>query len=309
MKYSKDIDGFRAVLISLVILVHIVNFGNIYPLAKSSILSFIMPTFLMITGFLVNVNKTIQDFALYILRIWLPYMILVLGYAALSLFLPVRDGIKVFDMPTILNILFIKSIGPYWFLHAMMVCGILYYLAFHISGRIDVTAKYSIFASLLIVVSLMTPFLNIKTAVYYFIGVGIRQYCKDFSRIYVRSLWPIIPFGLLIANTGFHDWGTIPVLICVFSFLSFSSYFLSLIKGRAKVAMEYVGRNTFPIYIFHPVFTMLAKFILPVFKFDPSGALHSLVTVLAGIVGSIYIAKLLDWSHLSFLFGRGRILR
>lgn len=121
MKYSRDIDFFRAILIVLVILVHIVNFGNVYPLAKSGILSFIMPTFLVITGFLVNINKPIQDYTLYILRIWLPYMILVIGYAVLSLFLPVRDGIKVFDIPTILNILFIKSIGPYWFLHAMMV--------------------------------------------------------------------------------------------------------------------------------------------------------------------------------------------
>lgn len=309
MKYSRDIDFFRTILIVLVILVHIVNFGNVYPLAKSGILSFIMPTFLVITGFLVNINKPIQDYTLYILRIWLPYMILVIGYAVLSLFLPVRDGIKVFDIPTILNILFIKSIGPYWFLHAMMVCGILYYFAFHISDRIDVTAKYSIFASLLIIVSLLTPFLNIKTAVYYFIGVGIRQYYKDFSRIYIRSLWSLIPFCLLIADTGFHDWGTISVLICVFSFLSFSSYFLSLIKGRTKVAIEYIGRNTFPIYIFHPIFTMLSKFILPFFRFDSTGVLHSFLTILISIIGSIYIAKIMDWSHLSILFGRKKILR
>ena len=75
----------------------------------------------MITGFLVNINKPIQNYALYILKIWLPYMILVIGYAILSLYLPVRDGIGVFNLPTILDILFIKSIGPYWFLHAMLI--------------------------------------------------------------------------------------------------------------------------------------------------------------------------------------------
>lgn len=158
MKHSRDIDFFRAILISLVILVHIVNFGNLYPSVKSAVLSFIMPTFLMITGYLVNINKSIKDYALYILKIWLPYMIFVIGYAVLSLYLPVRDGIKVFDIPTILDVLFIKSIGPYWFLHAMIVCGIIYYFAFHISHKLDITAKYSIFASLLIIVSLMTPF-------------------------------------------------------------------------------------------------------------------------------------------------------
>lgn len=84
-------------------------------------------------------------------------MILVIGYAILSLFLPVRDGIKTFDMPTILNILFIKSIGPYWFLHVMIVCGIVYYLAFHIFNKLSITAKYSIFATVLIAVTLLTP--------------------------------------------------------------------------------------------------------------------------------------------------------
>lgn len=309
IKYNSEINFFRAILISLVVLVHIVNFGNIYPLAKSAILSFIMPCFLMITGFLVNINKPIQNYALYILKIWLPYMILVIGYAILSLYLPVRDGIGVFNLPTILDILFIKSIGPYWFLHAMIVCGIIYYFAFHISHKIDITAKYSIFASLLIAISLLTPFLSIKTAIYYFIGVGIRQYYKDFSRIYKKSLWPLIPFGLLITNTAFHDWGTISVLVCVFSFLSFSSYFTSFLKGWAKVTIEYIGRNTFPIYIFHPIFTMLSKFILPIFRFDSTGVLHSVLTILISIIGSLYIARILDWSHLSFFFGRKKILR
>ena len=309
MKYSKDINFFRAVLISLVILVHIVNFGNIYPSTKSAILSFIMPTFLLITGYLVNINKPIRDFAIYILRIWLPYMFLVIGYAVLSLFLPVRDGIKVLDLPTILDVLFIKSIGPAWFLHAMIVCGIIYYFAFHISRKIDVTATYSIFASLLIVISLLTPFLSIKTAVYYFIGAGIRQYDIDFSRIYRKSLWPLIPFVLLITNTCFHDWGTISVLVCVVSFLSFSSYFVSFLKGRIQVTVEYIGRNTFPVYIFHPIFTMLSKAVLPVFRFDSTGVLHSLLTILISIVGSIYIAKFLDCSRLSFIFGRKKILR
>lgn len=101
MKHSRDIDFFRAILIGLVILVHIVNFGNLYPSAKSAVLSFIMPTFLMITGYLVNINKSIKDYALYILKIWLPYLILVIGYAVLSLYLPVRDGIKAFDIPRV----------------------------------------------------------------------------------------------------------------------------------------------------------------------------------------------------------------
>lgn len=235
MKYSKDIDFFRAILICLVILVHIVNFGNIHPLAKSAILSFMMPTFLVITGYLVNIDKTIREFLRYIGQILLPYVICVTGYAVLSLYLPVRDGIKVFNLSTILDIICIKSIGPYWFLHVMIVCGVIYYFAFHISRKIDITARYSIFAALLIITALFTPFLSLEAAFYYFVGVGIRQYCKDFSRVYLNSFWPLLPFGLLVVHPRFHGWGTISVLVCVFSFLSFSSYFICFLKGAPSL--------------------------------------------------------------------------
>ena len=141
MKYHKDLDFFRAILMCLVILIHIVNFGDIYPSTKSAILSFMMPTFLVITGFLVNIDKSVKDFLRYIWQIALPYTIFVVGYAAMSLYLPVRDGIKVFDIATISDILLVKSIGPYWFFHVMIVCGVIYYVTFHFLPKINITAK------------------------------------------------------------------------------------------------------------------------------------------------------------------------
>lgn len=189
MKHNNELDFSRAVLIVLVILVHIVNFGNLYPLAKSSILAFMMPTFLFITGYLVNIDKSIKDFLRYLLQIFLPYIIFVMGYAVLSLYLPVRDGIETLDWPTIVNVLCVKSIGPYWFFHTMIVCGTIYYTVFQTFRSLSTAAKYSLFAAVLIAVALWTPILNIKAAVYYFVGVGIRLYVGDFSRVYVKSLW------------------------------------------------------------------------------------------------------------------------
>ena len=71
MKYNRDINFFRAVLICLVILVH--------PNAKIAISAFIMPSFLIITGYLVHTRfcsihiknmATIHDS-----RNWLCYII------------------------------------------------------------------------------------------------------------------------------------------------------------------------------------------------------------------------------------------
>ena len=58
MKRNTDLDFIRAILIILMILIHIVSFGNAYPHLKAGILSFMMPTFLIITGYLVNIGKT-----------------------------------------------------------------------------------------------------------------------------------------------------------------------------------------------------------------------------------------------------------
>lgn len=268
-----------------------------------------MPTFLIITGYLVNINKTAKEYAIYLLRIWLPYMFVVLGYSTLSLFLPVRDGISTLDMPTIMDILFVRSIGPFWFLHVMMVCGLIYFAAFRSAHKLDPTARLSIFAALLIIVSQLTPFLGIKNATYYFIGVCIRHYAGDFSLVYRRSLWTIVPFALLISNPYFHDWGAISILACAVCFLCFSSYLVSFLPEGGKKTLEYIGRNTFPIYIFHPIFTMLSKFVLPIFSFDPTGIAHAAFTIALSIAGSLCIAFFLDYTRLTYILGRKQILR
>lgn len=88
MNHNNQLDFFRAILIVLVILIHIVNFGDHYPLLKNAILAFLMPSFLVVTGFLVNINKPLKPYTLYLSKIALAYVVMVSGYAALSLFCP-----------------------------------------------------------------------------------------------------------------------------------------------------------------------------------------------------------------------------
>ena len=66
MNHNNHLDFFRAILIVLVILIHIVNFGYHYPLLKNAIPAFLMPSFLVVTGFLVNVEKPVKAYALYL---------------------------------------------------------------------------------------------------------------------------------------------------------------------------------------------------------------------------------------------------
>ena len=146
-------------------------------------------------------------------------------------------------------------------------------------------------------------------AAYYFVGVGIRHLVKDFSKVYVSSLWPVIPFLFLVGTPTFQDWATISILISVFCFFCFAAKLHSHLGNKMKAVAHYVGRNTFPIYIFHPIFTMLAKFTLPVFAFEPTGLLHAAVSVAMGVIGCIYLARALDYTRTSYLFGRNKLIR
>lgn len=304
-----EIDVMRAILIVLVILVHIVHFGDLHPEIKSGILSFMMPAFLFITGYLVNINKKLSSFCVYIAQIFLPYFIMVMGYMILSLYLPVRDGIKTFDLETVSRVLFVTSIGPYWFLKVMMVCGILYYISFQAIKSLSKEAKYCIFACLLIIVSQLTPLVGIKAAVYYFLGAGAKQFLGDFSKVYRKTFWAIIPFFLLIVNNEFRDWGFLSIGVSVVFFFCFTAKLTEYIHGKTLLYIEYIGRNTLPIYIFHPIFTMAAKYIVPVFSFDYTGILHAVVTIIISLAGCIGLGKFLDLTKLSIIFGRNKIMR
>lgn len=71
----------------------------------------------------------------------------------------------------------------------------------------------------------------------------------------------------------------------------------------------YIGRNTLPIYLFHPIFTMAAKFYHPFFAWDKSETIFSLFTVALAIMGSLAIAKIMEQTKTAYIFGKKKILR
>lgn len=309
-KRNTLIDFQRAILIILVITVHIVHFGELHPDVKSSILAFMMPAFLVITGYLVNINKTLRAFSFYILKLALPYIIMVTGYMLLSLYLPVRDGITTLDAETVTRVLLITSIGPYWFFRIMILCGICYYAVLRLSRtRLNAIGAYSLLGAVMLLISFLTPAMDIRAAFYYFVGIGIRLFIKDYSKVCVGSLWSVIPFIMILTQDAWRDWRGVSVVVCVACFISFTTKLETYSKGRLHEVLLYVGRNTLPIYIFHPIFTMMSKYATPFFAFDPTGLLHAIVTIIICIIGSLATACILDRTRLSYVFGYKSLLR
>lgn len=322
---NTDIDWIRAILIILMILIHIVSFGNAYPQLKAGILSFMMPTFLIITGYLVNIEKSSKEMGRYLMCLALPYVIMVTGFSVLSYFMPVRDGITELSLSQICEKIFVTSIGPYWFIQTMIICGILYYVSFKgaIWGTLrqgkttmSTTTSLFIFATLLLLQS-KTPALSPSAATYYFIGAVLRQCHIGFDKIFRPSPVALLLWLLLLGLEEWYDWGTLAIVFSCWCCISSLMWIHSLIKRlqdnasvqKTEATLLYIGRNTLPIYLFHPIFTMAAKFYHPLFSWDRSEICFALVTIFIAIAGSIGIAKMMEKTHLAYLFGKGKMLR
>ena len=217
---NTDIDWIRAILIILMILIHIVSFGNAYPQLKAGILSFMMPTFLIITGYLVNIEKSSKEMGRYLMCLALPYVIMVTGFSVLSYFMPVRDGITELSLSQICEKIFVTSIGPYWFIQTMIICGILYYVSFKGAtwgtlrqGKttMSTTTSLFIFATLLLLQS-KTPALSPSAATYYFIGAVLRQCHIGFDKIFRPSPVALLLWLLLLGMEEWYDWGTLAIV-------------------------------------------------------------------------------------------------
>ena len=322
---NTDIDWIRAILIILMILIHIVSFGNAYPQLKAGILSFMMPTFLIITGYLVNIEKNPKEMGRYLMCLALPYVIMVTGFSVLSYFMPVRDGITELSLSQICEKIFVTSIGPYWFIQTMITCGILYYVSFKGAtwgtlrqGKttMSTTTSLFIFATLLLLLS-KTPALSPSAATYYFIGAVLRQCHIGFDRIFRPSPIALLLWINLLGLEEWYDWGTLAIVFSCWCCISSLMWIHSLIKRlqdnasvrKTEDTLLYIGRNTLPIYLFHPIFTMAAKFYHPLFSWDRSEICFALVTIFIAIAGSIGIAKMMEKTHLAYLFGKGKMLR
>lgn len=322
---NTDIDWIRAILIILMILIHIVSFGNAYPQLKAGILSFMMPTFLIITGYLVNIEKSPKEMGRYLMCLALPYVIMVTGFSVLSYFMPVRDGITELSLSQICEKIFVTSIGPYWFIQTMIICGILYYVSFKgaIWGTLrqgkttmSTTTSLFIFATLLLLLS-KTPALSPSAATYYFIGAVLRQCHIGFDRIFRPSPVALLLWINLLGLEEWYDWGTLAIVFSCWCCISSLMWIHSLINHlqdnacvrKTEDTLLYIGRNTLPIYLFHPIFTMAAKFYHPLFSWDRSEIIFALVTIFIAIAGSIGIAKMMEKTRLAYLFGKGKMLR
>lgn len=304
-----ELDFLKCVFILLMIVFHLVYIGNRYPVAKAFVYTFHMPGFLIISGYLLHVQKPVPQFLRYIQWIFVPYLLMESGYVVMASVLPIREHIPQLTFGLFLDKLFLHPLGPYWYLHTLMLCGIVTYVVAQFASHHRVWMLLCVLLCLWVLALLgLVTWIN---AVYFCVGVALRLYHRPFVDTFYPAWWSFI--GIVLVATCVpnalqrHTIGGMLIVYFVISFLLW--LYTRLPKGMAKIAL-FIGRNSLILLLFSPMFTVLSKLFQSYLLFEPSGMLFMLVALLFTVVGSFTVAYILQKLHVArYVFGKSRIIK
>lgn len=304
----KELDYLKSILILLMVAFHLVYIGDKYPYIKQIVYTFHMPAFLIISGYLTNVQKDIRSFMKKLLWIFIPYLCMETGYVLMSHILPVRENVPEISSSILLHKIFIKPLGPYWYLHTLIICSLLYYLAFRYT-RMKIISQVIILGLGLFAVSYWGGIMVFANAIYFLAGVIIKQSKLPFIRIFQPSLLALVPMILLCCFPDNLNRGILAGITITYLAIIISLYAHSYLSKGIRQCSYFIGRNTLVIFLFSPLFTILCKMFLPFLFFEPTGILFMIISVAITVSGCIVIAWSMDKLHFSrFFFGQDAIL-
>ena len=330
MKRILELDYLKGILILLVISFHLVYFEQLHPYAKQVVYAFHMPGFLLISGYLMNVGRAPKDFLRTLLWLAVPYIVMESGYIYMASLLPINEHIDHLTPAVFLDRLLLHPLGPYWYLHTLIICGGIYYLiqnskfldsleprrAFNARNKIQ-NSKLSFFVRVLMLgfayyILTLLPLKGVGGSFYFLAGAAIRQSGKDFITIFTpfKGNWgilsPIIFILLILPQWSIvnSQWSMVIVYFAISSLL----WLYRITPPKGGWGVLFLGRNSLPLYVFSPIFTILCKRFVPYLQFDPTGLIFLLVSLVFCVSGSLAIAWAMDKTGISrYFFGRKAI--
>lgn len=283
-----QIDYLKCVFIILMIIFHLAYIGDKYPYAKQIVYTFHMPAFLIISGYLANIRK--EQFIISIVWLFIPYAIMETGYVFMSAILPVREKVENISISLLLNKVFVSPMGPYWYLHTLIIGYAIYYATGKVCSRMN---KISFFILLGINFWLLSYWFNLismANAIYFMIGIIIRQCKQNFLFVFQPSFSSIFPLIILCYYPMNLNRFTLAGIIITYLSISFSLKVYRYIPEKIKNILHFIGENTLSILLFSPIFTITSKVLIPLFSFDQSGLCFMCISITLVISGSLFIA-------------------
>ena len=304
MQRIKELDFLKGVLILLVISFHLVFFEQLYPEIKQVVYTFHMPGFLLISGYLMNIRKEPKDFLRTLLWLAVPYLVMESGYIYMASLLPINEHIENLTPWVFLDRLFLHPLGPYWYLHALILCGGLYYYIYNNVER-GLMTRFLLIGIAYYVLAHILGILSFSSSLYFLAGAVLRQSNRDFLLFFLPTRLSVIAFALLACFSKYPTQASLNGALIVYFAISTLLSLYEHLPERLQKGFVLFGRNSLMLYVFSPIFTVLCKQFVPYLKFDPTGLLFLAVSLSFCVVGSLLIAWLMDFVGISkYFFGR-----
>jgi fucose 4-O-acetylase-like acetyltransferase len=305
----EELDFLKCIFIVLMVMFHLVYFSEKHLMVKQFVYTFHMPAFLLLSGYLVNVNKNAKSFFRGILWLLIPYALMETAYTIMAAQLPIREHIDHLTLSVLLTNVFLRPIGPYWYLHTLITCEIIYYAIFQLK-KLNIFSKFIVWGTLMYLLSLKNmEIVLFANALYFMIGALIRQSKFSFLSVFQPSFWSAIPLFILCFFPQNFNRATIGGMAITFLIISLLLAIYRYLPGSIQQITNFVGRNTLVILLFSPIFTMLSKSLVPMFSFDASGTSFAFTATILSIAGCFGISYLMDTLKFSrFLFGKEKVL-
>lgn len=304
----KELDFLKSIFIILMIIFHLVYIGDSYPYAKQVVYTFHMSAFLIISGYLNNINKETKAFGRSLLWIFIPYVFMEAGYVVMSAVLPVREKVTELSAGLLLHKAIIAPMGPYWYLHTLILCNASYFLIYKVTDKWKGIIRFIILGIFLYILS-EVRLLTFANAIYFLAGVAIRQSGLPIIRVFQPSFLSVVPLVILCCFPENLNRGTLAGVAITYLVISLLLATYTYLPEKVKRLLRYIGSNTLVILLFSPVFTILSKAYLPLFAFDATGICFTIVSVIFVICGCFGVTYVLDRLHISpYFLGKKRML-
>lgn len=303
-----ELDFLRAVMIILMISFHLVWIGDNYPYMKSIVYTFHMPVFLIISGYLTKLNGTFPSNIHRITWLAVPYLIMESLYILGASVLPVREHIENLNINTFLDKLLLHPIGPYWFLHTLILGSATLFLFSHLLKKLGNTTCL-ILAGIAFALYSKLGIASLEMLLYFLAGAAIRERGFNFVATFFPSWLSVIALLMLVVSPQNLHPHTAGGILIVFLTISFLLKLYPHIGGKFLRTFLFIGSNTLPIFLFSPLFTFICKPLQPILSFEPTGLLFLLASLTLCLAGSLTVAYILDKLHISpYIFGRNNVL-
>ena len=306
-----QLDFLKGILIINVIMIHLIYLGECHPDFKRFLLLFTTPSFFVISGYLAHVNKPARLFSKKVFWWLVPYIIMEGAYIVMASILPIKEHIDQLSIGTFLHHLFLSPLGPYWYIHDLIVCYVGYF-ALHKAFTAKRTWLIIPYVIIMLVLALSVPRnTSLQSVLFFSAGIVIKHSTDNFIQFF-RPSWIALP--LLAVLYIFHDEVKVTDLVrnAIISYVAMGAllFIYSYLPAKLIEIINIIGRNTLAILLFSPMFTIITKRFVPLFSFDPTTILFTVVSVAFCIVGCLAVTYLLDKCKLSsYLFGEEHYLK